>query len=854
MAAQYHSLFTEKGLELLRESIQNGTKLGITHMSFGDGNGELPIPDAKFTKMENEVYRVALNRLAPSKENQNWLEADGVIPSAIGGFNIREVGLWAGNVMVAYANYPPTYKPSGDQGTAQIKTIRIILQIDNTANFELKIDASVVMATIAQLNDVKQNILEETTGAVKNFDALKTIQCWNGRIVNLSSVVDGKGLGGGKFICIQSNLFTEKFGLIVRSRNIGFEDYYFVRINYDYVTPEMFGALGDGVNDDYEALQACISHELKTELAARTYCTSKPLYYESGKVIHGTGYQKTVIKKTTSSSDTKLPDITVGSKKASQQVDAVLIARAYDGGYNHYSDLSGFLLTRSDTLGSIGYGLYAPFLAEACFKNIRTSKSDLGIYSLDSWMVNWTRVTSSANCGWTILAGTSNTFLSCWSTDTAENNYAYRFENLYYSASIGCGADHIGSDGKPAKAIYRIVNSNLSIKNCACENVHAYKFLYLKGADIEVDSYVMIQFNNKYKTIAPTWGDEDALIDARSQTRLRITNCRLDLLNKDLSVSPKFIDITDTSTLFYKDNNPSIKVTGVSHNDTTSFGIKYSSATSVYVDLGNYIYESASASKFYAGSTVKNLDEYNTEKVFMFNKGFTALPYALDNENLNSLRYLGSLFLTQSFGSKSTITNGYPTDGGGWNILQISSKSNEANNVNNNSFQLANQFDSNKLYFRNATYGSSYTNWNKIYHSANTTVTADGTLKSASPIIKLYSDRIEFNEGAAEQNPEFEKVDIGYYLVKNTLGFAKEGWWIDVPTDSNGNKICAIKYKELENGDIEIKTFKRKFDFETASIVADEDQPIDIPKNMNDEQRWIDIRLHQIISDEQVEV
>lgn len=163
MTALYHSLFTEKGLELLRESIQNGTKLGITHMSFGDGGGVLPVPDASFTQMVNEVYRVQLNRLAPSKENPNWLEADGVIPTAIGGFNIREVGLWAGTVMVAYANYPPTYKPSGDQGTAQIKTIRIVLQIDNTANFELKIDASIVMATIESVNEKieaeKQNLV-----------------------------------------------------------------------------------------------------------------------------------------------------------------------------------------------------------------------------------------------------------------------------------------------------------------------------------------------------------------------------------------------------------------------------------------------------------------------------------------------------------------------------------------------------------------------------------------------------------------------------------------------------------------------------------------------------------------------
>ncbi len=69
-----------------------------------------------------------------------------------------------------------------------------------------------------------------------------------------------------------------------------------------------------------------------------------------------------------------------------------------------------------------------------------------------------------------------------------------------------------------------------------------------------------------------------------------------------------------------------------------------------------------------------------------------------------------------------------------------------------------------------------------------------------------------------------------------------------MPSDSNGNKICAVKYQILESGDIEIKTFKRKFDVESASIIADEMKPIDIPDNMNGEQRWIDIRLNSIES------
>lgn len=183
MAAQYHSIFTEQGLALLREAIQNGTKIGITEMSFGDGGGIVQEPDATYVSLVNEIYKTQLNRLAPSANNANWLEADAVIPSAVGGFNIREVGLWAGNVLVAYSNYPPTYKPSADQGTAQIKTIRIVLQIDNTANFELKIDASVVMATIQAIEDAKQEIYKNSLGYVDELLKLDSLNTWEGRLV-----------------------------------------------------------------------------------------------------------------------------------------------------------------------------------------------------------------------------------------------------------------------------------------------------------------------------------------------------------------------------------------------------------------------------------------------------------------------------------------------------------------------------------------------------------------------------------------------------------------------------------------------------------------------------------------------
>lgn len=152
--------------------------------------------------------------------------------------------------------------------------------------------------------------------------------------------------------------------------------------------------------------------------------------------------------------------------------------------------------------------------------------------------------------------------------------------------------------------------------------------------------------------------------------------------------------------------------------------------------------------------------------------------------------------------------------------------------------------ESNLVYIR-TRYANSWGPFKLLLHSGNTTIDSNGFIKAASPIIQLYSDKISANQEALDQNPVFEKVGIGHYLIKNTLGFAKEGWWIEVPTDANGNRICAVEYQTLENGDLEIKTFKKKIN-DDGDIVANLEAPIDIPSNANGEPRWIDVRLHSV--------
>ncbi|HHP4880677.1 TPA: fibronectin type III domain-containing protein, partial [Acinetobacter baumannii] len=144
------------------------------------------------------------------------------------------------------------------------------------------------------------------------------------------------------------------------------------------------------------------------------------------------------------------------------------------------------------------------------------------------------------------------------------------------------------------------------------------------------------------------------------------------------------------------------------------------------------------------------------------------------------------------------------------------------------------------LYYRYGAGNDVWSPWGHFKTSFNTSVDGNGFIKAASPIVKLFNDHIELNDEAERQPITFDKLGTGDYLVKGSLGFAQEGWYIEVPKDANGNTVVAVEYSTLENGDLSIKTYKRKFDVEKAAIVADLENPLDIPEG-----RWIDIRLHE---------
>lgn len=129
-----------------------------------------------------------------------------------------------------------------------------------------------------------------------------------------------------------------------------------------------------------------------------------------------------------------------------------------------------------------------------------------------------------------------------------------------------------------------------------------------------------------------------------------------------------------------------------------------------------------------------------------------------------------------------------------------------------------------------------------FYTTLNATKDANGFLKGASPVVDMYDNKIGLNHDAEQQGGiTFEKLGVGDYLVKGSLGFAQEGWHIETPKDANGNVLVAVVYEQLANNDISIKTYAKRFDDETGDIVPNLLKPRDIPVG-----RFISLRLHEL--------
>jgi phage-related tail fiber protein len=212
MANEFFTILTATGRNKLAAATATGAPLTLTQMAVGDGdNGAYYSPAEAQTALKHEVWRGAINHLAVDANNPNWIVAELVIPDNVGGFYIREVGLFdSTGAMIAVGKFPESYKPTLAAGSNKQLYVRMILEVANTSAVTLLVDPSVVLAT-------RQYCDDKVAAEINKLDGKQSVRVATTAAIALSGLltIDGVVLAAGDRVLVKNQAAAADNGIYV---------------------------------------------------------------------------------------------------------------------------------------------------------------------------------------------------------------------------------------------------------------------------------------------------------------------------------------------------------------------------------------------------------------------------------------------------------------------------------------------------------------------------------------------------------------------------------------------------------------------------------------------------------------
>ena len=150
--AEYYNVTTNLGDAEIANAIATNTKLNITHIAFGDGNGSVPTPTKTRTSLVREVHRQAVTKYERHATNANWIVIETIIPSDVGGFTIREMGIIANGKLISHGSHAPFEKVADPSGVSEYR-LRFTQNVTDGSVVELTLDESLIYATQAWIDE-----------------------------------------------------------------------------------------------------------------------------------------------------------------------------------------------------------------------------------------------------------------------------------------------------------------------------------------------------------------------------------------------------------------------------------------------------------------------------------------------------------------------------------------------------------------------------------------------------------------------------------------------------------------------------------------------------------------------------
>ena len=190
--AEYFNVTTNLGDAEIANAITTNTKIDITHIAFGDGNGSVPTPSKSRTTLVREVHRQPVTKYERHKTNPNWIVIETVIPSHIGGFTVREIGVIGNGKLISHGNHAPFEKVADPTGVSEYR-LKFTQNISDGNVISITLDESLIFATQAW---VEENYIKrsEIVDNLTTEDANKPVSAKQAKLLNETKLAKSSNL------------------------------------------------------------------------------------------------------------------------------------------------------------------------------------------------------------------------------------------------------------------------------------------------------------------------------------------------------------------------------------------------------------------------------------------------------------------------------------------------------------------------------------------------------------------------------------------------------------------------------------------------------------------------------------
>ncbi len=156
---KFGAIVTDAGTRKIMDAVHEGKKVNIVDFAVGDGGGVPCTPEFEATGLVNELWRGKVDACYISEESENLLLIETVMPSDVGGFTIREMGVFDDDgILIAVCNTPETQKVRISDGVVHELNLIMEIALSNVDRIELTVDPCVLMATKKDIEDVRKRM------------------------------------------------------------------------------------------------------------------------------------------------------------------------------------------------------------------------------------------------------------------------------------------------------------------------------------------------------------------------------------------------------------------------------------------------------------------------------------------------------------------------------------------------------------------------------------------------------------------------------------------------------------------------------------------------------------------------